>query len=95
MPVDWVALVGVLGGVLFLLIPILGLTARFALKPVVESMIALKGAQAAPQELTALKERIAFLENQLSGMETELSRLQEARDFENRLLDKPDPDATS
>jgi hypothetical protein len=95
MPIDWVALVGVLGAVLFLLIPILGLTARFALKPVVESMIALKGAQAAPQEITALKERIAFLENQLSGMETELSRLQEARDFENRLLDKPDPDATS
>lgn len=95
MPIDWVALVGVVGGVLFLLIPILGFTARFALKPVVESMLALKGAQAAPQELASLKERVAFLEGQLSEMETEMERLQEARDFESRLLEGTDPDSLS
>jgi len=37
-PVDWVALAGVIMGTLIILIPVAGLTARFALKPIVEAV---------------------------------------------------------
>lgn len=85
MPVDWVALTAVVMGTLTVLIPIAGLTLRFALKPVTEAMIAFKGSQGATQEVRLLEKRIAYLEQQNSHLESEMERLTEVVDFHDRL----------
>lgn len=46
-------------------IPLLGLTIRFSLKPLVEAFIRLREAQLAAPQLQQLQERVAFLERQL------------------------------
>ncbi|HSK20298.1 MAG TPA: hypothetical protein VK912_14195 [Longimicrobiales bacterium] len=70
-------------------VPIAGLTLRFALKPIVESIARLLEvrANAAPaaaaSELT--ERRIALLEAELGSMRQELQRITEQKDFMERL----------
>jgi len=53
-------------------IPLLGLTLRFSLKPLVEAYIRLREAQIASHQMQALNQRVAYLEREL-----ELLRLPE------------------
>jgi hypothetical protein len=46
-------------------VPLLGLTIRFSLKPLVEAFIRLREAQLAAPQLDMLRERVAHLERQL------------------------------
>jgi hypothetical protein len=46
-------------------IPLLGLTIRFSLKPLVEAFIRLREAQYAAPQIQVLRERVAYLERQL------------------------------
>ena len=46
-------------------IPLLGLTIRFSLKPLVEAFIRLREAQLGSSQLQALRDRVAYLERQL------------------------------
>lgn len=46
-------------------IPLLGLTIRFSLKPLVEAFIRLREAQLGGGQLQALKDRVTHLEHQL------------------------------
>lgn len=46
-------------------IPLLGLTLRFSLKPVVEAFIRLREAQLGSQQLQQLRDRVAYLEREL------------------------------
>jgi hypothetical protein len=46
-------------------IPLLGLTIRFSLKPLVEAFIRLREAQLAGPQLQALRDRVVHLERQL------------------------------
>jgi hypothetical protein len=46
-------------------IPLLGLTIRFSLKPLVEAFIRLREAQLAAPQMELLRERVAYLERQL------------------------------
>lgn len=85
MPVDWVALVAVIMGTLTILIPIAGLTLRFALKPVTEAVIAFRSSQGVGQEIELLEKRVAFLEQQNSNLEESIDRLVEAVEFHDRL----------
>jgi hypothetical protein len=74
----------VLGG-LAILIPIAGLTARFALKPVIEAITHFRGAQVGDQRIAFMEQRINLLEEQLHAMEREQSRLVEDNDFRKQL----------
>ncbi|MDT8435800.1 MAG: hypothetical protein RRA92_03495 [Gemmatimonadota bacterium] len=90
MPIDWVALAGVVGALLVVLIPIIGLTARFALKPIVESFRAVQGsATRATLEDTRLLERLDALAERLDGIENDVRRLGDAREFDEKLLEGP------
>ena len=84
-----VPIVAIVGGLMCVLIPIAGFTARFAMKPIVESMARLKEVQAAAggggADVRALEQRVATLENQLEGMDASLQRLVEAKEFERQL----------
>jgi hypothetical protein len=75
-------------GIVLLMIPVVGLTARFALKPIVESMVRLRessGSAAASNDVLALQQRVAVLEQQLQGMESTVQHLAEVKQFDRQL----------
>lgn len=75
----WVALVGVL------VIPALGFTARFALKPIVEAIIRLKEAFPAAAIAPQQEQRLASLEAELHQVHALLERVLERREFDAQL----------
>ncbi len=87
-PVDWVALVAVTMGTLIVLIPVAGLTARFALKPIVEAVARMRQTGGAAEHLALLEQRVALMEQQQANMESDMGRLLEVQEFEEKLLTK-------
>ncbi len=83
-----VPVVAIVLGSLMFLIPIAGLTARFAFKPIVESMARLRELQAgAPggADVQQLAQRVGKIEQQLEGIDVSLQRLIEAKEFDRQL----------
>lgn len=74
-------------GSLCLLIPIAGLTLRFAIKPVMDAIVKGREAQISGpgRELGVLEQRVALLEQHYQTLESSVDRLNEANDFERRL----------
>ncbi|MEE9471455.1 MAG: hypothetical protein V3W32_07005 [Gemmatimonadota bacterium] len=85
-PVDWVALAGVIMGTLIVLIPVAGLTARFALKPIVEAVARMRQTQGAAEHLALVEQRLALLEQQQGNTESDVGRLLEVQEFQEKLL---------
>ena len=88
MPIDVVGLAGVIMGSLIILIPVAGLTARFAMKPVVESMARLRQSSNQGEAVNMLERRITLLEKEvqnLSGIRDDLGRLVEEMEFQRQL----------
>jgi hypothetical protein len=82
----------VLGSLMFL-IPIAGLTARFAIKPIMEALgRAREGAGSNARELSVLEQRVALLEQQYQNLEGSVERLQDVKDFERRLTGPTKPE---
>jgi hypothetical protein len=67
------------------LIPILGLTARFALKPTVEALGQLLRQRESEEGLLLMERRTALLEQQVELMEGALRRAEEANAFHRQL----------
>jgi hypothetical protein len=91
-PVDITALAGIFFGSLTVLIPIAGLTARFAMKPIVESLAKLKEGGARGEAVQMLERRMALLEQEvqtLSGIREDVSRLVEELEFQRKLAAPP------
>ncbi len=85
MPIDLTAIVAIVMGMLTVLIPIAGLTARFALKPLVESMARLFDSRTVEDAVEITERRVALLEQHVESLEHQLSRLQQERDFDREL----------
>jgi hypothetical protein len=85
MPVDWTGLAGVIMGTLIILIPVAGLTARFAFKPIVEAIAHLRQTPQGNERLSAIESRLALLETQMENTETELARLSDEAEFRRKL----------
>ena len=88
-PVDLTEIVAIVMGMSVVLIPIAGvtlaLTARFALKPLVESFSRLSDGQRVEDALQITERRVALLESQLESMEDELRRVTDGADFDRQL----------
>jgi hypothetical protein len=54
MPIELTGLIGTIGGILIVLIPVAGLTARFALKPIVEAITRVREVQGGNRETAIL-----------------------------------------
>lgn len=80
-----IPIVGILMGGTIVLLPIAGLTARFALKPVVEAWARLKSSPDAEQRLHLVERRLALMEEQINVLERENLRLTEEIDFRGKL----------
>lgn len=85
LPIDLTALVAVIMGTLMFLIPIAGVTARFALKPLVESFGKFMQSQGAEEAQQMAERRIALLEQNVDALQDELQRIREAQDFDTAL----------
>lgn len=85
LPVDLTAIVAIVMGMLTVLIPIAGLTARFALKPVVESLARLFDSRTVEETVEITERRVALLEQQIELLEGTVKRLEEERDFDREL----------
>ena len=91
-PGELIPLAGIIMGSLVVLIPVTGLTARFAMKPIVESMAKLRQASNQGEAVTMLERRIALLEHEvqnLSGIRDDLGRLVEEMEFQRQLAPTP------
>lgn len=83
--VDLVALVAVIMGVSIVLIPVIGLTARFALKPTVETLAKFFDVKGDQQVVQLLERRVALLEQHIEHVESSVNRLGETQEFDRQL----------
>ncbi|MEJ2312079.1 MAG: hypothetical protein P8Y10_03420 [Gemmatimonadales bacterium] len=89
---ELIPIVAIVMGMLTILIPITGFTARFALKPIAEAVARMREAQGAGQHVALLEQRIALLEQQQSNTEAEVEKLLEVQQFQEKLLSSPGKD---
>jgi hypothetical protein len=73
-------------GTLTILIPLSIITLRFAIKPIAEAVTQMRAGGASQEELAIMRQRLALMEQQLGGLETEVHRIGEAQDFQAELL---------
>jgi hypothetical protein len=85
MPIDLASVIAVIMGISIVLIPVIGLTARFALKPVVEALSRVFEGRSMNESVQILERRIALLEAQLEGLDASVNRLEEAARFDAQL----------
>jgi len=72
-------------GLMVVLIPITGLTLRFALKPVMEALGKYRESQGDKQMQQLLERRVSLMEEQMHSMDRSLRELVEASDFHREL----------
>ena len=89
-PIDITSLVAVIMGISIVLIPVIGLTARFALKPTVEALSKFFEAKGQEETIAIMERRQALLEAQVEQMDHQLRRLNEAQEFDRQLQSPPD-----
>lgn len=85
LPVDLTALVAVIMGTSIVLIPVAGMTIRFALKPLVESLSRGWEHKGLEDTVAVSERRIAFLEQQVESLEGTVRHLEEAQHFDRQL----------
>jgi hypothetical protein len=92
LPIDVTAIVAIFMGSLMILIPVAGLTARFALKPIVESLARLRESSQGGAAVQMLERRMALLEQEVqsvTGFREEVARLVEELEFQRKLASPP------
>jgi len=83
---DIVPILAISGGLLVVLIPIAGLTARFALKPLIESITdAMRVRQGG--DVQGMERRLARLEQELATVRGELQQVADGAAFDRRLAE--------
>lgn len=85
LPVDLEDVLAIFLGMMIVLIPIAGLTARFALKPLVESMARLFENRTVEDTVQITERRVSLLEQQLEGLEGAVRDLSAKLDFDHQL----------
>lgn len=100
MPVDVVEIIAVVMGISIVLIPVIGITARFALKPTVEALGRFFEARSRDDAITIIERRVGLLEQQVDSLESGYRGIREAEAFHAELdraregsVDAPDPPA--
>lgn len=91
-PVDIVGLVAVFMGISIVLVPVIGLTARFALKPTVEALGRFFEQKGLDETVHILERRMALMEQQLESMDESMERLTEIVEFHRALNEGEDAD---
>ena len=85
LPIDLTAIIATIMGISIVLIPVIGLTARFALKPLTESLGHFFQSKGVEESVRILERRMSLMEQHLESIENSLQRLNEAADFHREL----------
>jgi hypothetical protein len=85
LPVDLTAIVAIVMGVSVVLIPVAGLTVRYALKPLVESLARVWEVKGMEETLAIAERRISLLEQQVEAMEGSVRHLEAGQSFDRQL----------
>lgn len=93
LPVDLTGLLAVFMGLMTVLIPIAGLTARFALKPLVDSLGQYLQGQGTEESLKIAERRIALLEQNVDALQNELYRVRDVQDFDTALRSRSEQES--
>jgi len=84
-PVDLTALISSILGISIVLIPVIGITARFALKPTVEALARVFESRGTHEAIQILERRLSLLESQIENLESGQRRLEEKSQFDAQL----------
>jgi hypothetical protein len=95
LPVDLVALVSVILGISVILVPVIGLTARFALKPVVEALGRVFESRSSDESMRILERRVELQEQQIDALLTAVKQISETQDFDRQLAAPKSSDAAA
>ena len=82
-----IPLAGIALGGLIVLVPLVGITARLAAKPLVDAWKQARPVAGADTRVEMLEQRVALLEQQIEHVERQNERLLEDADFRLRLKD--------
>ena len=88
LPFSVEGVVAICFGGLAVLVPIVGFTARFALRPVVEAIARMRESQSGGEALRMVERRMDLLEQEvqsIAALRDEVARLAEAQEFQLRL----------
>lgn len=91
LPIDVTAVIAVIMGISIVLVPVIGLTARFALKPTVEALSRVFESRGTEDSVQMLEQRLSLMEQQLDAMESSLRRIEETSRFDAQLRAEGDP----
>lgn len=89
--IDLVGLVATIMGISIILIPVMGLTARFVLKPIVEALGQASRAREGDESLRIMERRLALMEQQVESLDASVTRLAEAAEFHRELRSGASP----
>lgn len=82
------AVLAVIFAGIIILVPVLALTIRFALRPVIDSWTRLKQSPQSEQERSLLARRLDLLEAELQQVQHSVKEIAEAQDFQRQLSDR-------
>lgn len=85
LPVDLESIIAIVMGISIVLIPVAGITARFALKPTVEAFARLFEHKGLEETVGVMERRMNLLESQMESMNTSLARIAETVEFDHEL----------
>ena len=88
-PIDLTALLAVFMGVSVVLVPVIGITARFALKPTVEALSRFFEKRGSDEAISILERRMALIEQQVESIDTNVQKLVETAEFDRELVAPP------
>lgn len=95
-PIDLTSLLAVFMGTSIILVPVIGLTARFALKPTVEAFSRIMDKRGTEESVAILERRMALLESQIESLDASVSRLADVGEFHRALSEgSPGEDETN
>ena len=82
---ELIPLVAIVMGISVVLVPVLGFTARYVLRPFEETLTRYLQARASDDSVRIVERRLALMEQQLETMESTLDRIADAADFHREL----------
>jgi hypothetical protein len=78
-------ILGMLLATLVVLVPLAGITMRFALKPLIDSLIRIAEVRRSTQEVQILERRVALLEQELGSVRSEMKEIASQNEFYRKL----------
>ena len=89
-PINLTALLATFMALSVVLVPVVGLTARFALKPTVEALSRFFDKKRNDDAVSILERRLALVEQQVESIESTVQRLADTAEFDEKLSTPPE-----